>query len=149
MHLCWCQRLWTSPMIPPPLRTPVWWRLGWGTMGRGATGPLVRGETEETVGSTSAFAVPLLWHQRVLWQGDREPGASSEGRGPTPALLPAQRPPHTGEDKHTNTHIQTQFINVGALQLMVKYNFKYYKYYYFVLSFFCSAGLQCCVARPC
>lgn len=47
-------------------------------------------------GSTPVSVTPLLRHQRVLWQVAHEPGASSEERGPTPALPPAQQPPPTG-----------------------------------------------------
>lgn len=56
-------------------------------------------------GSTSASAVLHLKRQRVLWQEDQEPDASSEERGPTPALLPAQPPTHTGEDGVEKIHV--------------------------------------------
>lgn len=55
------------------------------------------------VGSTPVSVTPLLRRQRVLWQEAHEPGASSEERGPTPALPPAQQPPPTGEDASQRT----------------------------------------------
>lgn len=63
----------------------------------------MRWETTETRGSTSATVAPCLRHRRVPWQEGREPGASSGESDPTPALHPARRPSHTGEDIHTHT----------------------------------------------
>lgn len=58
----------------------------------------MKGQMGRTAGSTPASDIPRRRRQRVPWQEAHEPGASSEERGPTPALPPAQRPPRTGED---------------------------------------------------
>lgn len=57
----------------------------------------MKGQMGRRAGSTPVSVTPLLRHQRVLWQEAHEPDASSEERGPTPALLPARQPPATGE----------------------------------------------------
>lgn len=57
----------------------------------------MKGQMAWTAGSTAASVTPQLRHQRVLWQEAHEPSASSEERGPTPALPPARGPPHTGK----------------------------------------------------
>lgn len=69
------------------------------------------------MGSTLAFVVPRVRHRRVLWREVREPGASSEERGPTPAPHRAQQPPRTGEDKQTCI----QFINEGPHSLQLTF----------------------------
>lgn len=64
---------------------------------RGVPGALVKVEEGAMEGSLLTSTVHHLRHQRALWQGGREPDASSEERGPIPAPHPAQPPPHTSD----------------------------------------------------
>lgn len=92
----------------------------------------------------SAFVVPQLRHQRVLQREGREPGASSEERGPTPALHPAQRPPCIGDDKHSCV-----INNARSLQLMVSCSKLIGTEISFCALLSCPTGPQYCVARLC
>lgn len=126
VDLSWCQRSLTFLMIPLHRRTLVWWRLGSGTTERGATGLLEMVESGEMEGTTSIFMDLHLRPQRALWLEDREPGASSGERGPTPAPHPAQPPPPTSDVKDLSR--MTMSINVG-------YTLNLYQAYFIMILF--------------